>query len=401
LSITIATAGATGASGTTTRTRKFAVKVLLGTTQILSKTATPSGGKWAVTWPALAPSNYVAQAGTASKAFTVAAPPPNRLFPDSPFWTPVGANPTLHSSSAAWTANFLAQGPWGPKPQGTEFGTNDWTRSYYEAKDTDPIRVIDGGLGGSWTEPTCEGRSIRVPQGARPAGGTHWQTLDGGFTARQPDNWLFSAWRSHDPVDGQAYQWAYIDGNGDGVRKTVTINGKSGEQAGIGQAKLGTRQGQVTYKELVVAQEIPHALVMEVNRWHARQWPGWPGDGKTRGGEVSDPNFAPMGARAYLAYTPTEINALSIPSWLKVIVRAIAEFGIYTYDNGGSAHSLDWESGIQFLTETGHNPWLDWSQSVGLPRSGTNSATGAPIYSADIQAQGKIDWSRLKWAPAG
>jgi hypothetical protein len=393
MSITIQSADANGASGTTTRTKKFAVKVYTGSTLDESVQATPSAGKWSVKWPTvLAAGSYRAVAGTGSFNFTVAAPPPppDKLFPTSPFWNPVGANPTIDPNSDKFIANFLGQGTWGPKPQGTEFSTNDWTRSYYEAKDTDPTYTVKGGLGGSWTEPNCQGNVIHIPQGARPAGGTHWQQLDGGFTVKQQNGYLYSAWRSEDPANGQAYQWAKIDGKGNGV-----YNAQTGEM-GIGQAKLGTRQGQITYKDLVTNGEIPHALVFEVRQWHGRRYPGWPGDSKdsTRGGYTSDTSAMPMGAHVYLNYTPAEIDALSIPGWKKVIVRAMAEFGLYSYDNGGSAHALDWESGIQFLTTTGHNPWLDWSASVGLPRSGTNSETGGPVYSADIQSG--IDWSRLR-----
>jgi hypothetical protein len=390
MSITITTADANGASGTTTRTKKFAVKLYQGAMQLASVPTTPAAGKWSATWPkALAPGTYSATAGTQGKAFTVAAPPPpppDRLYPTSPFWTPVGANPQLDPNSLAYVGNFLAQGMWANKPQGTELGPDDWTRPFYRAKDTDPIYTIRQGDTGGWVNPAVEGRTIRVPAGARPAGGDDSQKLDGGVVIQQPDGTVVSIWRSRDPVDGHCAQAAVISSTGDGI-----YHGDG--DSGIGQAKLGPRQGQVTYDELVVAKEIPHALFFETHLWHGRRWPGWPGDAKDpeRGGWTSNPAALPMGGRMFLAYTPAEIGALSIPAWKKILVTALAKFGLVSYDNGGSAHSLDWESGIPSILETGQNKWTEWAQSVGIPG---HTDGGRMVYAVDIQSG--IDWSRLR-----
>ncbi len=388
--ITITAADGAGASGTTSRTKKFSVRVYAAATVIASAGAIPTGGKWSVKWPiTLKPGDYRAEAGTSTQTFTVAgAPPPppsGRLYPTSPFWKP--ADPSaLDSNSANFVHSFLGQGAWAAKPQGTELTSNDWTRPFYVAKDTDPTYKIQGGLGGSWTEPSIQGNTIHVPSGARPAGGQYWQQLDGGLVIQQPDGKVYSAWRSVDPVDGRAYQWAMIDGNGNGCA--------SGSQAGIGQAKLGPRQGQVTYDELVTAGKIEHALFAEVRSWHRRDWPGWPGDAKdtSRGGYSSDANQPPMGGHLYLAYTGPEIDALAVPPWKKVLLRAMATYGIYTYDNGGSAHSLDWESGIPSILQTGQNKWTTWAKAQGIP--GHTDSSGHTIYAVDIQSG--VDWTRLR-----
>ncbi len=381
--ITITTADGNGASGTTSRTKKFAAKVFQGTSLIRQEPVTPSGGNWSAKWNSPLPDgDYRVTAGAAEKLISVTGPDPtpsDRLYPTSPFWTPVSANPTLDPNSAAIVKNFLAQGGWGPKPVGAELGSNDWTRPYYEAKATDPTVTVHGGLGGSWTDASCEGNVIHVPKGARPAGGSNWQALDGGLMILQPDGMMYSAWRSEDPVSGRAYQWAKIDSNYSGAAKD--------HGTGIGQAQLGPVIGKVMYQELVVDQNIPHGLFAEVRNWYGRRYPGWyPDDGKTRGGQVSDPTAPPMSGHFYLAYSDAEIGALSVPSWHKVLLRAMAKFGIYTYDNGGSAHSLDWESGIPYLVRGEPNPWVAFAKSVG-------------ISNFDIEQSGKVDWSRFRLLP--
>ncbi len=384
MSITISTATATGASGTTTRTKKFAVKVSLTTgTQVLSTPAQPSAGNWSVTWT-LKPGDYVAMAGAQTKAFTVASapPPPARLYPTSAFWQPV--DPTkVDANSPNFLSNFLAQGQWAAKPQGTELTSNDWTRPFYVAKSTDPTHTIQGGMNGSYTEPSIQGNTIHVPAGARPSGGQYSQQLDGSCVILQPDGKVYSAWRSVDPIDGRANQWAMIDSNGSGS--------PSGNQAGIGQAKMGPRMGQITYDELVTAGEIPHALFFETRSWHGRRYPGLLSGGGT-GGLVSDANALPMAGHMFLTYSPTEINALNVPVWKKVIARALSVYGMYSYDNGGSAHSLDWESGTPSLLATGTNKWTEWAKAQGIP--GHTDSSGHTIYAVDIQSG--IDWSRLR-----
>ncbi len=315
--------------------------------------------------------------------FNATQPPPSGLYPTSTFWDPIAASPAVDTNSTNFIANFLSQGTWAAKPQGTEFTANDWTRPFYIAKLTDPTHTIQGGMNGSYTEPSIQGDTIHVPAGARPAGGALSQQLDGSCVIQQPDGKIYSAWRSVDPIDGRANQWAMIDGLGDGR--------PSGSQAGIGQAKFGPVQGQVRYDELVTAGVIPHALFMEVRNWHRRDWPGLLSGGGT-GGYTTNTNAPPMGGHFQLNYTPTQINALTVPAWKKVILRAMATYGIYTYDNGSSAHSLDWESGIPSLLATGTNRWVTWAKSVGLPSHVDN--TGHTIYTADIESG--VDWSRLR-----
>ena len=110
MSITIQAADANGASGTTTRTKKFAVKVYTGSTLDESVQATPSAGKWSVKWPTvLAAGSYRAVAGTGSFNFTVAPPPPPppaKLFPTSPLWNPVSANPQIDPNSDKFLTSY-------------------------------------------------------------------------------------------------------------------------------------------------------------------------------------------------------------------------------------------------------------------------------------------------------
>ncbi len=198
---------------------------------------------------------------------------------------------------------------------------------------------------------------------------------------------VYSAWRSEDPVSGRAYQWAKIDGTKSGVANDGGT--------GIGQAKLGPRQGQIIYEELVVAKEIPHALFCEVRNWHSRRWPGWfPDDGKRRGGQVDDPTAPPMSAHIWLDMSPTEIDALPVPEYRKIILKAMAKYGMYTYDNGNSAHALLGESDIPEIIQGKPARWYEWAKS-NLPGHFDSNA-GKTIYAMNIQDG--VDWTRLKVA---
>ena len=307
------------------------------------------------------------------------------IYPTSPFRVPVAANPTLDPNSQAVVANWLGQGPWSNKPFGNEFGPDDWGRPDYFAHKGDPTHVVrqDVAHNGTWKDPYAEGTTFRAPAGARPAGGVHWEALDGGVGLFY-GNWCTSMWRSVDPVDGRCYMAGRMRTDGDGLPK--------GGERGIGQAWFGKRMGTVTYKELVIDKTIPHALFGEVRNWHGRAW-GKQDDGQDykRGGYTTNPNAPAMGGHFYLAYSPAEINALSVPDWYKVILRALAIYGWYVYDNGSAAHSLDFEGAHPWLVRGEPNPWVQFARSIGM--IGPTATSG----SFNIEQSGKVDWGRARY----
>jgi hypothetical protein len=82
-----------------------------------------------------------------------------------------------------------------------------------------------------------------------------------------------------------------------------------------------------------------------------------------------------------------------VPDWKKIILRAMAKYGLYTYDNGAAAHSLLGESEIPQLIQGKPNRWVAWAQSVGLP-SHVDANAGKTIWAMNIQDG--VDWTRLR-----
>jgi hypothetical protein len=65
-------------------------------------------------------------------------------------------------------------------------------------------------------------------------------------------------------------------------------------------------------------------------------------------------------------------------------------YGLYVYDNGGSAHSLDWESAIPALVAGRPNPWVEFAKA-----NPSSHITGGPgVYYFNIEKG--VDWKRLK-----
>jgi len=76
-------------------------------------------------------------------------------------------------------------------------------------------------------------------------------------------------------------------------------------------------------------------------------------------GEVNDPNAPALGQHFWLDVTPSQIDALSVPEWQKIILRAIAKYGMYVGDNGGAPWALQFESGDNYTSFGKPDPWVD------------------------------------------
>jgi hypothetical protein len=306
-----------------------------------------------------------------------------RRYPSSCFWKPVGASPTLHPNSPAIIRNVLAQGAWAAGQKGNEFTAGDWGRPAYTARAGDPAYTMRQDVGTGWRDPFVEGKTFHTRPKARPAGGD-----DHGFVGFDGD-YCFSMWRSHDPVDGHCQLGGVMPTTGDGAAPPHPSNSP---YRGVGQAQLGPHMGTVQIAHIRKGR-IPHALFMEVRNWHGRCYPSWDADdGKDfqRGGWTPDTNAPAMGQHLWLDYTAAEIDAINAPPFAKVIWKAMAEFGLYVYDNGSAAHALDWEAAHPWLVKGLPNPWIEYANSIGLKPSGG-------LYYFNVQTG--IDWTRLRALP--
>ncbi len=112
-------------------------------------------------------------------------------------------------------------------------------------------------------------------------------------------------------------------------------------------------------------------------------------------GECSDPTNAPaMGQHLWLDMTPAQIDALSVPAWQKIILRAMSKYGMYVGDNGGSPWALQIESGDNHTSFGEHDPWIAYAQSQGITGS-YNSSIDRTVYNFNLK--NAVDWgSKLK-----
>jgi hypothetical protein len=92
--------------------------------------------------------------------------------------------------------------------------------------------------------------------------------------------------------------------------------------------------------------------------------------------------------------TQPQIDALSVPEWQKIILRAMAKYGMYVGDNGGSPWALQFESGDNYTSFGQQDPWIAYAQAQGIAGS-YNSAIGRNVYYFNFK--NAVDWgSKLK-----
>jgi hypothetical protein len=72
-----------------------------------------------------------------------------------------------------------------------------------------------------------------------------------------------------------------------------------------------------------------------------------PATGAAAGGCPSAP---PAGARFQLRMSDSQIDSLSVPAYQKVILKAMAHFGIFITDTGGSPMDLQYEPAVGYTS---------------------------------------------------
>ena len=272
----------------------------------------------------------------------------------SPFNTPVPANPTVAPNSSQIVQRLASLGPPAANNAGAAGTPMDWSHPVYFAKASDPVYTIHQT---GWANPDVEGRQIHIPVGAKPAGGD-----DASFSVVDTDGWEYDFWQAQAPSgDGGTFTANFAkrapwDGNGLGTSGTPY-------QGGITAAGFSNQAGVIRLSEMK-AGVINHALFMSVRGWNGRVWPSAKLSGTT--GEVADPNAPAMGQHFWLDMTQPQIDALSVPEWQKIILRAMAKYGMYVGDNGGSPWALQFESGDNYTSFGQQDPWIAYAQAQGI-----------------------------------
>jgi hypothetical protein len=276
-----------------------------------------------------------------------------RPFSDSsPFNQAVPASATLAANSAAIVSRLTSWGTPGKHASGDAGTAGDWSHPIYYSQPGDPVYTAH------CTEPwgTCdmEGMQIRIPAAAQPAAGSdgHLAVID------QQSGWEYDFYGVKQKGNGVIVSaWGgriRIDGDGRGGGSTA--------------ADFPLAAGVIRPAELA-AGSIRHALVISVQCTNGTSvYPAGPGAGRecSEMGLPSE-NAPAMGQHFFLDMSEAQIGALGVPNWQKTILRAMAEYGMYVEDTGGSSWGVMFESGASVTSFGFQDPWERLGQQFNLP----------------------------------
>jgi len=298
----------------------------------------------------------------------------------SPFNRPVRRHPNVAANSAHIVKRVVGWGPPAASYAGAAGTLKDWSHPVYFGRPSNPVYTIH--QTGSWANPDIEGRRIHIPASARPAGGA-----DAAFSVVEPDGWEYDFWRARRPgrnggrftADfGRRGRW---DGDGLGTSRPP-------HRGGTTAAAFSNAAGIIRVSEMK-AGVIPHALFMSVNCYNGDVWPA---DTVGTSGRCSDPRNAPaMGQHFWLDMSRRRIDRLSVPLWQKIILRAMAKYGMYVGDDGGAAWALQIESGDNYTSFGKRDPWVTYAKAHGIHGS-YDSAINRTLYHFNLQHA--VNWGR-------
>jgi hypothetical protein len=260
---------------------------------------------------------------------------------------------------------------------GTAGTSSDYSHPTYYAQPDDPIFTLHA----TQTKGAIEGQRIRIPDRARPAGGS-----DGHMTVVEPDGWEYDFWQVHSKPQGGGTLTYSIGGR-------IPIGG-SGLDSEATASNFGNLAGMIRAQELA-AGEINHALfiVLKCTSTSTAFGYGAKRDDDeaayvypaTHGGSGCSGDAPPMGARFQLDLSDAQIDALAVPAWKKTIFRALARYGGYVGDTGGDGFGLMFESSAMYTSFGASDPLVDFANQSGI-------APWQGIYSFNL-ASG-LDWSQ-------
>jgi hypothetical protein len=291
----------------------------------------------------------------------------------SPFNRPLPARPRLAANSRAIVRRLLRFG----SPQHLEIGTagtpDDFAHPVAFSRPHDPRYRLR--CRGRYGICPLDGRMVRVPARARPAAGrdAHLAVVDQRRRIEY-DLWQVTA----KPRGGGTLRFTYGGStafHGDGLR------------AGATAAGFGLMAGAIRAAELERGR-IRHALFMTVLCDAGRAvYPA--ADVGRPCSAIGRPNAGapPMGTRFRLAMSRREIAGLRVPRWTKAILRAMARYGMFVGDTGGSSWGLQLESGATYTAYGRPDPLAAFARRADLPRHRGRWVLGLPDA---------VDWRRLR-----
>jgi hypothetical protein len=290
----------------------------------------------------------------------------------SPFNEEIPRAARLAPNSARVVRRLLSFGPLQHLSAGDAGRADDFGRAAYFNHPGDPVFAVH------CTKPrgSCpvEGRRIRIPDAARVPGGS-----DGHLTVvDHASGWEYDFWRVQSKPRG-------------GGRLVVAWGGRTRiDGDGLGSyavaARFGTLAGALRPEELQAGQ-INHALAISVHCDSGSVvYPATHGSTSCASLGLPDADAPAVGARFQLAMTPAQINALDVPAYRKTVLRAMARYGMYVADTGGS-WGLIKESGLVTTSFGLPDRWVQLARTVHAPY-------WAPDRRYAINIRDGVDWAR-------
>jgi hypothetical protein len=267
----------------------------------------------------------------------------------------------VHPNSAAIVAKTLSLGTVGNLVAGTADTTSDWQHPTFYAQPTDPLFTLSWTGGGPGT---TNGMQIRIPDRARPAaGGDHH------LTVVEPEGWEYDFWNvTSKPSGGGLLKY------GGGGRTRIDGYGLG---SGATASGFGNLAGIIREQELA-AGRINHALFLVVKctarntafgygeRLMSSTGYVYPATHSGSGCPTDSTALPPMGAHFVLAMSDAQIAALLVPAWKKTVLTALAHYGGYVGDTGGSGFGFQFESGTTYTSFGGYDPLVPLSRTLGV-----------------------------------
>jgi hypothetical protein len=271
----------------------------------------------------------------------------------SPFNRPIPPGPRLLPRSREIVSRLVEHGPPDNLVVGAADTEDDWAHPTYYSRPGDPVYEIR--CTRPWGRCEVEGERIPVPAAARPAGGgdRHLTVVD------QATGWEYDLWGVQSkPPDGGTLVTAW------GGKTHIEGDGLGSGGTAAGFANLA---GIIRAPELMSGR-IEHALFMTAPcdaGTHVH--PANQSATSCREDGLSNEDAPPLGARFQLAMSAREIDALRAPAWKKTILHAMATYGMYFGDTGGSSWSVQLESGSTYTSFGFQDPLVEFARAADAP----------------------------------
>jgi hypothetical protein len=286
------------------------------------------------------------------------------------FNTPIPANPTIASNSAAiisyYAGSYNGFTGMGTINVGDPNSSSVYGHPIYFGRATDPLFTLHCLNGAVWGACSIEGAQVHIPSGAQPAGGTdgHLGVID------QSNGNEYDMWQAQRAaIDGGELDCTY-GGMSPFVGPGFTVG------AGDATASAANLAAGLIRSEELIAGEIDHVLFGTVACCNGQTV----GASKTYGGSCDTMCTGNQGGALGQVYmldmTDAEIDALGKSPAGTAILKAMAHYGIVDGDENAWGFLLNAVTPSFSRTSVGGtDPIVAWAQAQGLPSDGSGGYT--------------------------